>query len=54
MFTGTKDDKCTHAVALAHIPRIGSETTRIDVEGEGHPYFATKANDDWFMQNLIA
>jgi len=26
---------------------------RIDVEGQGHDYFATVANDDWFMTNLI-
>jgi len=38
---------------MEHIPRIKSQTTRIDVEGEGHLYFGTKANSDWFMENLI-
>ena len=54
MFTGTEDETCPRATALEYIPRIQSQTTRIDVEGEGHGYFATKANSDWFMEQLTA
>ena len=53
MFTATKDSTCPYDVALEHIPRIGSETTRIDVEGVDHDYFHTVANSEWFMTNLI-
>ena len=53
MFTATDDHTCPHATALEYIPRIGSQTTRIDVEGVDHDYFYTKANSDWFMTNLI-
>ena len=54
MFIGTNDHTCPHDTALAHIPLIQSETTVIDVVGKNHTYFATQANDDWFMKNLIA
>ena len=30
-----------------------SETTQIDVPNADHFYFYTKANDEWFMSNLI-
>jgi len=53
MFTATKDGTCPYDVALEHIPRIGSKTTRIDVEGVDHDYFRSVANSDWFMTNLI-
>ena len=52
LFTATEDETCAHSVAMDHIPRINSQTKRIDVEGEGHLYFTT-ANSDWFMENLI-
>ena len=54
MFTATEDWTCPYDTASKYIPRIQSETTRIDVEGEGHDYFHTRANSDWFMENLIA
>merc|ERR1719469_1808236 len=53
MFIATDDEICPHEVALAHIPRISSYTTRIDVEGVNHEYFFTKANSEWFMKNLV-
>ena len=53
MFTATKDTTCPYDAALANIPRIGSQTTRIDVEGMDHDYFHTTANSDWFLQNLF-
>ena len=53
MFTATEDHTCTYNVALEYIPKIQSETVRIDVEGFGHDYFYTVANSDWFMSNLI-
>ena len=53
LFTATDDQTCPYNVALEYIPKIQSETVRIDVEGEGHHYFYTKANSDWFMSNLI-
>ena len=52
LFTGTEDWTCPYHVALDHIPRISSQTKRIDVEGESHMYFCT-ANSPWFMENLI-
>ena len=53
MFTATDDSTCPYNVALEYIPKIQSETVRIDVEGAGHHYFYTEANSDWFMSNLI-
>ena len=52
MFTATDDHTCPHDVALEYIPKIQSETVRIDVEGVGHDYFDKEANSDWFMSNL--
>lgn len=52
MFIGTLDTICPHKTAVEHIPRIGSSTKRIDVEGASHLYFSTVANSDWFMSNL--
>ena len=54
MFIGTGDTTCPHATAMEYIPQIGSKTNYIDVEGVNHDYFAHKANDEWFMENLIA
>jgi len=54
LFTATKDGTCPYAVALEHIPRIGSKTLRIDVEGYDHDYFDKYANSDWFMEQLVA
>ena len=52
MFTATDDHTCPYDVALEYIPKIQSETVRIDVEGVDHDYFHTVANSDWFMRNL--
>ena len=52
MFVGTDDNTCPYDTALKYIPQIQSETTRIDVEGATHVYFASFATDDWFMENL--
>ena len=52
-FVGTEDNICPHATALKYIPQIGSETVTIDVNGKDHFYFGN-ANDDWFMENLVA
>ena len=54
LFVGTNDTICAYETALEYIPKIQSVTTRIDVEGEGHLYFALKATSQWFMDNLIA
>ena len=54
LFTATKDNTCHYDVALEHIARIGSKTTRIDVEGYDHDYFDKYANSDWFMEQLVA
>jgi len=54
MFQGTEDGTCPYDTATKYIPQIGSETLRIDVPGETHGYFHTTANDDWFMEQLIA
>mmetsp|Transcript_26652 Transcript_26652/g.35660 ORF Transcript_26652/g.35660 Transcript_26652/m.35660 type:complete len:106 (-) Transcript_26652:81-398(-) len=53
LFTATDDDVCPYDIATKEIPRIQSETTRIDVEGIGHEWFGSDANSDWFMQNLV-
>lgn len=53
-FVGTLDDVCPHHTAMKYIPEIQSQTNYFDVQGEGHSYFASRANDDWFMENLIA
>ena len=52
-FVGTKDEICPHRTAMKYIPQIQSKTNYIDCEGKTHGYFASDANDDWFMQNLI-
>lgn len=52
-FTATKDQVCPRKYAMKYIPQIQSETTQIDVEGEGHQWFHTGANTPWFMDNLI-
>ena len=52
-FIGTKDEVCPHRTAMKYIPQIQSATNYIDCEGEGHGYFAARATDDWFIQNLI-
>jgi pimeloyl-ACP methyl ester carboxylesterase len=52
-FTATNDEVCPHKTANLYIPQFQSETTQIDVEGEGHLWFASYANTDWFMVNLI-
>ena len=52
-FTATRDEVCPHRTAGKYIPQIQSETVQIDVEGEGHQWFHTGANTDWFMTNLI-
>lgn len=53
-FVGTKDEVCMHKTAMKYIPQIQSATNYIDVEGKTHGYFASEANDAWFMENLIA
>ena len=53
-FTATRDQTCPHRIAGKYIPQVQSETVQIDVEGENHQYFHTRANSDWFMENLIA
>lgn len=53
MFTATNDNTCPHDTAMKYIPQIGSETTRIDVEGWDHDYFHSGATSEWFMTNLI-
>ena len=35
-FTATKDQVCPRKYGMKYIPQIQSETTQIDVEGEGH------------------
>ena len=52
-FTATKDRTCGYEHALEYIPQIQSVTERIDVEGKGHLWFSSKANDEWFMEKLI-
>ena len=52
-FTATNDEVCPRKYAMRYIPQIQSETTQIDVEGEGHQWFHTGANTEWFMDNLI-
>ena len=54
MFTATEDQTCPYSTALAHIPRIKSQTTRIDVLGVDHDYFHSEANSDWFIEQLVA
>ena len=49
-FTATNDTNCPLEIVKEHIARIGSQTTRIDVEGEDHGYFQDSANSDWFME----
>lgn len=53
-FVGTNDQVCQHKVALNYISQMNTQTTVIDVKGEGHLYFCERAYDDWFMQQLIA
>lgn len=53
-FSGTNDQVCPNATAKKYVPQIQSNTTFIDIEGENHMYFAERANDDWFMTQLIA
>lgn len=54
MFIATEDRTCPYSTALEHIPRIGSATTQILVEGVDHDYFHSVADSEWFMQELIA
>ena len=54
MFIATADETCPYDSVKEYIPRIGSETTEILVEGAGHDYFHLRANTPWFMENLIA
>ena len=53
-FTATRDQTCPHRIAGKYIPQVQSEHVQIDVVGENHQYFHTRANSDWFMENLIA
>jgi len=52
-FVGTLDEVCPHKTAMKYIPQIQSKTNYIDVKGKTHGYFASHANDEWFMTNLI-
>ena len=52
-FVGTHDEVCMHKTAMKYISQIQAPTNYIDCEGKTHGYFASDANDDWFMQNLI-
>ena len=53
-FIGSRDNVCPRGQAEDHISLITASTEIINVEGEGHMYFAERANDDWFMTRLIA
>ena len=52
-FVGLRDLACPQFQARKYIQQITAPTTWIDVEGEGHMYFSSQANSDWFMTNLI-
>ena len=53
MFIGDIDQICPHATAEKYIPQIQSETTKIVLPHKGHTYFATRANSDDFMKQLV-
>lgn len=53
-FIGARDNVCPRGQAEDHISLITADTNITIVEGEGHMYFASRANDDWFMTRLIA
>ena len=52
-FIGSRDNVCPRAQAESHISQITAETEIVNVEGEGHMYFASRACDDWFMSRLL-
>jgi len=52
-FTATEDKVCPRKYANKYISQIQSATTQIDVVGEGHLWFGSGANTEWFMTNLI-
>ena len=53
MFIGDLDRICPHDTAEKYIPHIASETTKIVLPNKGHAFFATRANSNDFMQQLI-
>jgi len=52
-FTDVNDQVCLHETANEFIPKFKTQTTQIDVPDADHYWFVTKANSDWFIQNLI-
>ena len=52
-FIGSIDVVCPSSVAKSYIKKMTTQTTIIDVNWEGHFYFAESANDPWFMKNLL-
>ena len=53
MFIGDLDRICPHATAEKYIPQIASETTKIVLPNKGHAFFATRANSNDFMKQLV-
>jgi len=52
-FIGTDDQTCPEDVALQYIDQMKTETSIIEVEGEGHSFFANPAVDLKFMGQLL-
>ena len=49
VFTAKNDTYCKYDVAMEHLKQIPAKKTLIDVDNEGHDYFDSKLNNDWFM-----
>ena len=52
-FIGTNDPVCPYPTARKFIKQIKAPTKSITVLNEGHLWFSSEANTEWFMTHLV-